>query len=301
MQSQVTKIFLYHQSHRVILLDTSSGCYNNRSYNSVFSKDLVAHKATDNRILINFVNQQQKRVNLNGIEFIFRLISGDGTKLYLEKMIEVVNIAGGQGRVVLTESELDKIPTGKVGYSIERHYFDEVPYIEPYDPSTDPNNPDDGASIQPVYPPECLINGPNGPIDPRNEDLFEIPEYEGTYVDDNAGGRGTMNIVDSIMPEFVSSKVLTIPSHSTNENFASSIINTEDVYLHTFQITPIAFTGTITFQGGTSTDNMWYDISSGTYTSTSEVIYENISGFHPFVRISVEGNTDGEIGKIIYR
>jgi len=59
-----SKIYLYHQRHKVILLDTS-GEFFSRRFRQVYTKNLTAHRGTDNQILIEFVNQDQKRVDLD--------------------------------------------------------------------------------------------------------------------------------------------------------------------------------------------------------------------------------------------
>jgi len=260
---------------------------------------LKAHRGTDNRILFEFVNQDQKPLDVVGLEFTFRMISGDGETLLLEKPLEIVNKGRGQARVVLSEQELDSISPGMKGFSIEQEYVD-VPTVPLY-----PVDPEDPVSIQPIYPPIPNCTGPynpTGPADPVNPEDFEKVDFEATYVDDHGGGRGIIEVLDSIMPAFVVSEILTIPDHSgLNNEYNSSIINTTALALHTFQLLADAFTGIITFQGGSDTDNAWYDIQSTDYISKSGPILANIKGFHPYLRINFKDNTTGEITKILYR
>ena len=117
--SQTTKIFLYHQRHRVVLQDTSGNYFSSR-YRQVYTKDLIAHRGTDNQILIEFVNQDQKRSNITGKTFTARIISRTGDKLLIEKPLEAVNVLVGQAKLVLTEQELDSIPAGQAYFSIEQ-------------------------------------------------------------------------------------------------------------------------------------------------------------------------------------
>jgi len=273
----------------------------------VYAKNLIAHRATDNRILIEFVNQDQKPTPLDGLDFIFRIISTDGAELLLEKPLEIVNKAKGQARVVISEQELDSIAPGILSYSIERHYFPFTPPEAPIEPPEDP----DGPVILPVYPPtyECNINGNPGPADPVNPEDFQAVEFEPTFVDDQAGGRGVIEVVDSIMPAFVSSKVLTIPElvglNTTDSQrsgeYHTSIIDTDAQESYTFQLAVTDFTGTITFQGGTDTDNLWYDIISNSYDEHNEIIGAIVDGYHPYLRINITDNTDGAINTILYR
>lgn len=295
--SYSTRIYLYHQTHRVILL-TGCGDVFNRRYQQVYTKTLKAHRGTDNRILFEFVNQDQRPADVIGIEFTFRIISSDGETLLLEKPLEIVNKGKGQARVVLTEEDLDGIRPGLKGFSIEQKY---VPFA--WVPPPPPNPPDPNAP--PVYPPIPNCTGPGnltGPVDPVNPENFQEVDFEPAYVDDQGGGRGQIEILDSIMPAFVESNILTIPDASGLLNeYDSSIIGMPDKSLSTFQLLTNEFTGTITFQGGSDTDNEWYEILSQQISTThTGILAFNIKGYHPYLRINFT-NASGEVTEIKYR
>jgi len=247
MLNSTTHVYLYHQRHRVIFLDTG-GDYFSRRYRQVYTNNLIAHKATDNQILFEFVNQDQKRVDVTGKTFTFRLISKNGDILVLEKDLVAVNESEGQIKVILTEEDLTGLVPGLFNYSIE----------------------------------QLSING----------------LYEPVFVDDNAGARGVIEVKDSIMPTFIESKTLTIPNFGTN----TSIINTEAVSSHTFQIVMDNYSGVITVEGATDTDNLWYEIEVFTITSSNLLLF-NIIGNHPYLRFNIidDGSNTGEVVKITYR
>ena len=246
-----TKIYLYHQRHKVILLDTS-GAFFNRRYRQVYTKKLIAHRGTDNQILIEFVNQDQKRVDVTGKVFTCRLISSDGEKLLLEKPLEAVNETEGQTKLVLTEQELDNIHPGLISFSIEQ-----VATGDPYEP---------------------------------------------VYVDDNAGARGKIDVVDSIMPAFTASGILSIPDHGINTTYVSSVLNTEDTDLFTFQIERDNFTGDIVVEGAADLDGQWYTIRTDNLVSASLLTF-NIEGYHPYIRFNITEDISnvGAITTILYR
>jgi hypothetical protein len=244
-----TKIYLYHQRHRVILLDTS-GAYFDRRYRQVYTRDLIAHRGTDNQILIQFLNQDQKRVDVTGKEFTCRLISHNGHDLVLEKLLETVNEGEGQMKLVLTEQELDVIAPGEVGFSIEQTA--------------------DGALYEPVY------------------------------VDDNSGGRGYIQIVDSIMPAFTASEILTIPDHGVNTTYYSSILNTDDTDLITFQFDLNQFTGSVIVEGASDVDGLWYTIQTENIATLSDLHTFNVEGYHPYIRFNIT-ETAGIVDQIQYR
>jgi hypothetical protein len=215
----------------------------------VYTKNLIAHKGTDNQILLEFVNQDQKRVDVTGLEFTVRLISHSGEELLLEKPLELVNALKGQTKLVLTEQELEPITDRTVGFSVEQ-----VQTGKPYEP---------------------------------------------VYVDDNAGARGNIDIVDSIMPAFSESEILTIPDYGVNTTYVSSELVTNDVDLHTFQIEMDQFSGTITTEGATDTDGQWYTISTDTL-ALSDLHMFNVEGYHPYIRFNVN-QTAGTITTIRHR
>ena len=217
----------------------------------MYTKNLKAHRGTDNQILIEFMNQDQKPVDVTGMEFTCRLIDREGETLLLEKLLEEVNTDRGQMKLVLLESELDRIHPQDAHFSVER-----VETGRPYEP---------------------------------------------VYVDDYAGARGNIEILDSVMPRFVASGEISIPQTAPAPDYVSSLLETDDQSLYTFVLTLDDFTGDVVIQGATSNDNQWYEIQSFSFTSESGSVNFNISGHHPYIRVSVTNNTTGAINKIQYR
>lgn len=250
---QLSKIYLYHQRHRVILLDTT-GDYFTKRYRQVYTKNLKAHRGTDNQILIEFVNQDQKPVDITGLEFTCRIIDREGEFLMLEKLLVIVNAERGQAKLVLTESELDAMHPQRAHFSIER---------------TDNSDPDN--------------------------------LYEPVYVDDDAGARGNIELLDSIMPQFVESGTLTVPDIIPAPDYMSSMLETNDQELYTFQLLLDDFVGDIEAQGGSIIDNTWYTIDSFTFTNETGPAIFNVTGYHPYIRLSITNNTNGKIDEIRYR
>ena len=248
MNSTTTKIYLFHQRHRVVLLDTS-GAYFSRRYHQVYTKNLIAHRGTDNQILIEFVNQDQKRVDVTGIEFTCRLISHDGEQLLLEKPLVMVQADKGQTKLVLTEQELEAIAPGKVGWSVEQ--------------------------------------------------TADSALYEPVFMDDFSNSRGVMDVVDSIMPAFVNSEILTIPDGQTSP-INTSILNTDDTDLHTFQFEMDQFIGEIEAEGATDPTGPWYHIQLEDIVELSDLHAFNIEGFHPYIRFTIT-ETTGTITEIRHR
>lgn len=147
---------------------------------------------------------------------------------------------------------------------------------------------------------------------------LEIPEGEfdfPIFVDQDAGARGDMYIVDSVLPSFVPSQVITIPQSQSFPNavssgsasyglteytYHSSVINTQDNPILTLQTKLNQFEGNVVVEGSTEVDSSWYEITSETYANTSDTFGYTIKGYHPFVRMTFISDS-GEVEKILAR
>ena len=135
---------------------------------------------------------------------------------------------------------------------------------------------------------------------------FDFP----VYLDQNAGARGDLNIVNSILPSFVPSEIVTIPTGqafpnvnpniSSNFTYYSSVINTQDNPILTIQAQYNEYEGNVVIQGSTIVDGDWYIIDVEEYASISETKGYTINGFHPFVRMQFN-STQGEVDNILAR
>jgi hypothetical protein len=61
-----TQVYLYQQLTRVLLMDTGGGETFIYRYDPVYAKRLTINKGVDNVLLFEFVNQEQKPVNITG-------------------------------------------------------------------------------------------------------------------------------------------------------------------------------------------------------------------------------------------
>lgn len=121
-------------------------------------------------------------------------------------------------------------------------------------------------------------------------DTFDYP----VFVDSQGGARGVVRIVDSVLPAFVDSYEITIPSHprphiNDSKTYYSSIYYTKQSDFFTFQTVFDRFTGSIQFQGSTLPDfSYWYNIGPvESHSDYSGAHMTNISGFHPYLRMQI--------------
>lgn len=140
---------------------------------------------------------------------------------------------------------------------------------------------------------------------PVNE--FDFP----VFVDQNAGARGVMNIVNSVLPNFLPSYNITIPTgqsfpNSANSNGSSltyftSVLNTSDNPILTIQTEYIEFYGNTTIQGSSIVDNDWYDIvTTQEVSNVTQTIGYVIQGYHPYIRMQFTSNA-GAVTNILSR
>jgi len=236
-----TTAYLYQQKQTVIITDTS-GAYFQRRWQPVYAKNLKINRGVDNVILFEFINQDQKPVNISGSTITFHLISQDGETSLLSKDLVALNSTFGRAKVTLTEEELDIIDAQPANWSLER----------------------------------------------ASGDL-----YEAVFVDDYAGGRGVVDVVDSVYPDFKPSDTMNVPDYVVQQKDSPNRAHTGIVYaegkdLHTFQFDFDNFSGNIKAQGADTQLGPWYDIGSQTvYSNQSDRAYINVAGHHGYIRFEI--------------
>ena len=114
-----TPVYLYQQVQRILLVDTS-GAYFDRRWDPVYAKKLTVNKGVDNVILFEFVNQDQKPVNITGSALKFRLINLAGNQQLIEKEMVIINAQFGRAKVTLSAAETTEFPAEPSSYAIER-------------------------------------------------------------------------------------------------------------------------------------------------------------------------------------
>jgi hypothetical protein len=254
-----TTVYLYQQITKVLLVDTSGGYFQAR-YDPVYAKSLTINKGVDNVLLFEFINQEQKPVNITGSTFVFRLMNQTGDKLLLEKPMTSLSNALGRVKVVLDTNDTINLVAQPASYSIQRTSGDYV---------------------------------------------------QAVYVDANSQARADANVVDSVLPQFIPSKALTIPTiygkaqqivpGPTNwpdwalypqpvnttqlTEFYSSFIDTSQQSLTTVKMDLDHFTGTVKFQAAQDYESVWYNVTpSYDFLDETSSQYFNIEGFHPLIR-----------------
>jgi hypothetical protein len=270
-----TQVYLYQQLTRVLLMDTGGGDTFIYRYDPVYAKRLTINKGVDNVLLFEFVNQEQKPVNITGSSFMFRVINTESNELLLQVPMTILNGPTGRAKVQFDSSELLQVLAQPASYSIQR------------------TQPGGGYS-------------------------------DAVFVDAQAGARAPIDIVDSVLPQYVPSAPLTIPNTELSsqfsyegvglENYAASPYwqgnpngsNNFNSYINpqfyssfiepqyavtTIQMDLVGYTGTIKAQAADNYQSVFYNISdSETYLDQTRTIHWNIVGWYPLVRLAFDSS-----------
>lgn len=234
-----------------------------RAYMPQYAKPLTLHKGVDNQLQFQFLNQEQKPVDITGKEITFRIISYTGAEILLQKALTLQYAANGIASIFLNPVDLEDIDTQKCYYTLE------IP-----------------------------VGSFNFPV----------------FVDQNAGGRGDLFIVNSILPSFLPSQPVSIPTGqpfpnlnpnanvtSNVQTYYSSVITTDGSPVLTIQASYVDFTGNLLIEGSTIVDDDWYPIGNlHEYSSTTDTFGYTIKGYHPFIRLQWTSNV-GAVGNILSR
>lgn len=233
-----------------------------RRYMPVYAKPMTLHKGVDNQLQFQFLNQEQKPVDITGKEITCRIINYEGNEVLLQKALTIQLGATGIAALITNAADLENIDPQKCYYTLE------IPV---------------GSFDYPVF------------------------------VDQNAGGRGDMNIVNSILPSFVPSYSVSIPTgqpfpninpnanaNSNAQTYYSSVMTTNENPILTLQAQYIDYYGNIIVEGSTSVDSNWYPILTDTYSNVSDTKGYTVQGFHPYIRMQFVSNT-GAVTNILAR
>lgn len=110
-----TSVYLFTPRQIVVLFSGNSP----RRYQLVYAKNLRLNKGVDNTIQFQFLNQEQKPVDITGLEITFRFINYDGKSALIRKTVTPTLALNGLCELFVTSSELEGIDTQKGFYSLE--------------------------------------------------------------------------------------------------------------------------------------------------------------------------------------
>ena len=126
-----TKIYLYKQHHIGLFFDPNiTSTVHLPRTNYVYSKILKVVKGVDTVLEFQFLNQDQKPINLENTSLTFKLISENVT--LMSKVLTINVPSKGKASITLTASDLTAIESQRANYSIERTFnsLTELAYVD---------------------------------------------------------------------------------------------------------------------------------------------------------------------------
>lgn len=110
-----TQVYYFIPRQTVVLYDGTS----TRRYQTVYAKNLTLHKGVDNKLQFQFINQDEKPVDITGKEITFRFISYDGTTTLVRKSLSLLLPLTGIAQLELSAANIEDINPQNGYYSLE--------------------------------------------------------------------------------------------------------------------------------------------------------------------------------------
>ena len=264
-----TQAYIYQQISQVLLIDTGDGETFTYRYNPVYAKPLTINKGVDNVLLFEFINQQEKPVNITGSQFLFRAISTEGDRILVEKPMVILNAVTGRAKVTLSTADLLEVLAQPANYSIQRTQpggLTEAVFTNAQAGARAPCNIVD--SILPQHVPSAPLTIPTTKL--AAQASFDGTAW-GSYPANPywAGNPNGGNYWNSFL----------------NTEFYSSFIEPANA-VTTVQMTLVGYTGTIKAQAAENYQSIFYNVTdSVTYYNYTGTIHMNIVGWYPLLRM----------------
>jgi hypothetical protein len=258
-----TTVYLYQQIQTVLLIDIS-GAYFNARWQPVYAKSLKLNLGVDNVILFQFINQDQKPVNISGATFTFRIISQNGEDLLFAKEMVSLSNALGRAKVTITAAETLYFQAQPASWSIEisSGVLDQAVLTDAYSGAR--GDIDIVDSVFPAFMPSEVLTIPN-----------QAPQgniyYTSTLTTDG-------------------SRLTTFQLDTANFSGNLQVQGSTDAVAQTVEWYDIDFEDLKT--GNT--------VSNLVFSSSTERLGINVEGYHPYIRLEF-GIDQGNVDLIQYR
>jgi hypothetical protein len=271
-----TQTYVYQQITHALLMDTGAGETFIYRYDPVYAKPLTINKGVDNVLLFEFINQQEKPVNITGSTFLFRVISTDGEALLIQEPMVTLNAATGRAKVTLTAAQLLEVLAQPAMYAITRTSgnLTEAVFTNAQAGARAPVNIVD--SVFPEHVPSAPLTIPTTKISAQLS--YDGGAWSQFPVNPLTGNPSGNNYLFNTV--------------ANTEYFSSFIEPTSAVT--TVQMTLVGYTGTIKAQAAEDYQSLFYNVTeSTTYLNETRTIYMNIIGWHPLLRLCFNNSIFG--------
>lgn len=258
-----TPAYLYQQIQQVLLIDIS-GAYFDRRWNPVYAKNLKLNLGVDNVILFQFLNQDQKPVNISGSTFTFRIISQNGDNLLYAKELVALSTSLGRAKVTIPAADTLHFQAQPASWSLENSsgVLNQAVFTDDYSGAR--GMIDIVDSVFPAFVASQELTIPN-----------QAPD-SGVYYTSTLTTDGASLTTFQIDPRDFTGTL--------------RVQGASDAISYTVQWYDVAFQNLKT--GAT--------VNEIDFTHSFERHAINVQGFHPYLRLEF-GISDGNIDQILYR
>ena len=271
-----TQAYVYQQITQVLLIDTGAGETFTYRYDPVYAKRLTINKGVDNVLLFEFINQQEKPVNITGSTFVFRVLNTDSDEILIQENMVILNAATGRAKVTLTSEQLLEVLAQPARYSISRTSgnLTEAVFVDAQAGARAPVDIVD--SVLPEHVPSAPLTIPTTKISAQLS-------YD--------GGAWSQYPISPLTGQPTGENYI-FNTLANTEYFSSFIEPTSAVT--TVQMTLVGYTGTIKAQAAENYQSIFYNVTpSTTYLNETRTIYMNIVGWFPLLRLCFNNSIFG--------
>ena len=271
-----TQAYVYQQITQVLLIDTGAGETFTYRYDPVYAKRLTINKGVDNVLLFEFINQQEKPVNITGSTFVFRVLNTDSDEILIQENMVILNAATGRAKVTLTSEQLLEVLAQPARYSISRTSgnLTEAVFVDAQAGARAPVDIVD--SVLPEHVPSAPLTIPTTRISAQLS-------YD--------GGAWSQYPISPLTGQPTGENYI-FNTLANTEYFSSFIEPTSAVT--TIQMTLVGYTGTIKAQAAENYQSIFYNVTpSTTYLNETRTIHMNIVGWFPLLRLCFNNSIFG--------
>lgn len=260
-----TPAYLYQQIQSVLLIDISGvGTNFDRRWKPVYAKKLKLNLGVDNVILFQFLNQDQKPVNISGSTFTFRMIDQAGENLLYSVEAESLSNSLGRAKVTIPAADTLAFQAQPASWSLEvsSGVLDQAVFTDDYAGAR--GDIDIVDSVYPAFVASQTLTIPD-----------QAPDST-IYYSSTLTTNGTSLTTLQLDPTGFTGTV-----RVQGANFSP---DTDQEWYD------VPFTNLST---GTEVDSL-------SMTEGNTRVGINVAGFHPYVRLELD-ITDGTMSQIVYR
>jgi hypothetical protein len=260
-----TTAYLYQQKTKVLMIDTG-GDYFTMRYNPVYAKKLTINKGVDNVLLFEFINQDEKPVNITGSTMTFRLVDQGGVELMNETEMVILNAQYGRAKVTLPAGVLDGIRAQPASYSITRY---------------------SGTLTEAVF--VDAQAGARADVDITDSVYPEfIPSAQSTIPTVNLSAQASApGATPAVYPDWAINPGQPINTYSPimNTEFYSSFIEPTSS-VTSIQMDLVGYTGSVKVQAAENYQSAWFNVSDSTqYLNKTGTVHHHVIGYYPLLRL----------------